>query len=127
VVALHVCTFPHGNNDNGLGHGKAAYETKAMHVLAVCFRAYSPTYSQTFITALTAAAVAAIAVVLAMATHGDEREREQSLMHHCVTNASTSTPQAFHSRTNLFALISLRDHVPCFRSQNTTKKSSMYQ
>jgi hypothetical protein len=96
---------------------------RQIHVLSVCFRTNSLTKPPTFITAITAAAVAAIALVLAMAAHGDEREREQSLMHHCVTNASTSTPQAFHSKTNLFALISLSDHVPCFRSQNTTKKN----
>ena len=62
MVALHVCTFPHGNNDNGLGHGKTANEAEANSCF-VCVLSY------------------------------------------------------------LFALISLSDHVPCFRSQNTTKKN----
>jgi len=62
------------------------------HVSSVRCRAHLLIQSPTFITAITAARVAEIAVVLAMAAHDDEREREQLLTLLSITIASTSTP-----------------------------------
>jgi hypothetical protein len=62
------------------------------HVSSVRCRAHLLIQSPTCITAITAARVAEIAVVLAMAAHDDEREREQLLKLLSITIASTSTP-----------------------------------